>query len=143
MAVLFTSSVAQQSDPWASLSLLLGTTGPAETLEPSTMQGVAVRHLRYDVDLDLSVERAPTDQQEALLSQVSDLKRQGIAPGFVAEVWLDADDLIRRAEYRLVLPGSAGGGFMVLWYEFSDFGLEVDLPNIRDRDVVDIEDVEL
>lgn len=142
-AALFADSVSQQSDPWASLSLLLGATGPAETLEPTTMDGVAVRHLRFDVNLDLSVERAPEDQREALLRQVSDLKTQGIDPDFTAEVWLDDDDLIRRAQYELVMPATAGGGFMVLWYEFSDFGLEVDLPKIRARDVVDIEDVEL
>ena len=141
-AQLFTDALAQSSDPWASLSLLLGATGPAETLPATTLDGIEVRHLRFTVDLDLSVERAPASQRDALLIQVADLRSQGIPSEFQADVWVDADDQIRRAQYEFAMPPLAGGGFMVLWYEFSDFGLEFELPNIRKRDIVDIEDVE-
>lgn len=140
---IFAAAVAGQSDPWSSLSILLGTTGPAEELPATTLQGVAVRHLRLDLDLDLALERAPAEHRDQLLVQIADFQEQGIGSELTAEIFVDEDDRIRRAEYDFPLPPLRGGGVLALWYEFSDFGIEVELPEIADDEVVDIEDVEL
>lgn len=135
-------SVSQ--DPWSALFVLLGATGATELVETSTIDGDAVDHLRFEVDLDLAVDRAPASQRDALLVQVANMRQQAaVGSKVLADLWVDAQDRIRRAEYTLTRAPIVGGGTMQAWYEFSDFGITVELPEIPDDEIVNIEDIDL
>lgn len=142
-AVALSGAIADQSDPWSALYILYGTVGPTVTLERSIIGGVPVRHLKLTIDLDLVADRAPASARDYLLVQIAELKAQAVSPEFQAELWVDSDEHIRRAQYDLPLAPLRGGGEMALWYQFGDFGVEIELPELDPDDIVNIEDVDL
>jgi hypothetical protein len=141
-AAAFSSSLTQQADPWAAMYYLMGATAPPETLEPDTIDGEPVRHLGLRLHMDAAVERAPADARDYLLVQAENVRQQGIAPVFDAEVWVDNADRIRRVAYRFDMSSLSGGGQMVTSYDLSDLGLEVSIEPPDPADAVDIEDLE-
>ena len=137
------AAVTDQSDPWSALEILLGSTGGLEVEAPGRIGGFPVRHLRLGVDLELALDRAPTSAREYLLYQIASFGDQGFDTTFHADVFIDAANHIRRVAYDVALPEVDGGGQIVLWYEFSGFGVPVELPEIAPDQIVDIEDVDL
>ena len=143
-AVAVSGSLSQQTDPWASLSYLLGATAPPEVLEPETIVGEAVRHLRLQLDFDTAIARAPAGAtRDFLLVQADNMREKGIATEFQGDVWADGADRIRRVLYRFDLGTTLGGGQMLTSYDLSDFGRDVKVVIPDAKDVVDIEDLDL
>lgn len=142
-AAAFSGTMSQQTDPWAALYYLLGATAPPEVLGPDTIDGEPVRKLRLQLDLDTAVERAPARARDYLLVQADNMRQQGIAPAFEADLWVDDADRIRRVAYRFDMSTLKGGGQMTMGYDLSDFGLPIKITVPDPKDVVDIETLDL
>jgi hypothetical protein len=144
LAAQITRLMSSQADPWSGLYLLRGVTAPAREVEPAMIDGTRLRHLLLRLDLDRAVERATGATRDYLVARVHELITAGVAAAFDAEVWIDEEDRIRRAVYRMAVSPLKGGGEMILDYDITDIGavVEIDIPAGTD-DVVDIEDLKL
>jgi hypothetical protein len=142
-AVAVAGSLAGQTDPWAGLYLLLGAIAPPEELGRTANDGVAVRHLRMQVDVDLAVLRAPDSARDYLLAASAGFRDQGLGSEWTTDVWVDDANRIRRAEYRIDFPEIKGGGTMTLVYRAFDFNEVTGLAIPDPKDVVDVEDLVL
>jgi hypothetical protein len=118
-----------QSDPTQALDLLRGA-GDFEVVGHDEVRGVETTHYRGTIDLEKAVENAPADAQD----QARQLFEQSGLSTVPAEIWVDADGLVRQLEFTEKLPGVS----MKVHEELYDFGAEVDTAPPPADQVLDI-----
>ncbi|MFN0088786.1 MAG: hypothetical protein ACKVWR_00730 [Acidimicrobiales bacterium] len=103
-----------QSDPRAFLGFLRGGRAEVETVGPDTVRGIATQHLRVTLGVEdlrvLLADHAFSAEEAGTLAEL--LNPLASAPGetgFVLEVWVDDEDLVRRMDLDLTIAEPASG----------------------------------
>lgn len=143
-------------DPADNLRALEGNVTTAQQDGSEQVDGEDTDRYRLVIDLEASAEDASDEVSDAL----QDLVERTGAQELEMWVWVDEDDLIRRVQYELDLDqvrvdeddvddgtnGDAGSveadpeGTLLVTFDYSDFGLEVDIELPADEDIVDIDE---
>lgn len=116
------------ADPTQLLSVLRGITDHVEEVGSGEVRGVPTTRYRATVDLARAIDQAPSDEREALRSQLEELDAS-LQPVPV-EVWIDDEGLPRRIVMDFgALASSAMGadGTATMTMELFDYGEEVDI----------------
>jgi hypothetical protein len=133
------SGPRQVQDPMWQLDALAGANEDAVLVADSEVPAVTAAHSRLTVDLRRASERLttglllPAQPRRRLLRRPTDQRWQASVP---AEVWIDADGLVRRISIA-TLAHATRPGEHTLWFitEFDDFGVaaEISIPAARDQ----------
>lgn len=140
-ATSFLSLTEGQNDFTLVMYMLFGAQGPVRQLQPSTIDGVASTHYGFTVDMDLAPDEAPDEVREHLLDMAANLRASSVSRTLDAEVWIGEDGLIHRQDLVYEVGRSGGGGTMHVVYDYSEFGLALNLPIPDETDVVRLEDL--
>jgi hypothetical protein len=138
----FSGLSSGQNDASLLLYFLFGTTGDVEEVGAESVDGAETTRYSSTVDLTRALTEAPAEVREALQFNLDQLETQGVETRLEADVWIDADQLIRRVSYVYRLSDTAGGGQMVTTVNLSDFGVPVELEIPDPHDVVDVTEVQ-
>lgn len=136
------------SDPSQALGLLRGASDDVEEVGEEQVRGDTTTHYRLTVDLERAQEQAPDDAKAYIRQQIETL---GVTELGV-EVWLDADDVLRRQSYTVVLsqaelpgaselPEGALPTAIATTLEFYDFGTEVAVEAPAEGEYTDVSDL--
>lgn len=125
-------AAATSFDLGGQLALLTAGSADPELLGEETVRNVATTHYRVEVDLAAAIERAEPED-------VPPLEQIAAATGsyrFPLELWIDAEDRVRRLRYNLAIPTpgeedpsdeTAAATRYATQVEYFDFGVEVDV----------------
>jgi hypothetical protein len=134
----FRSLSTGQNDASLLLYFLLGATGEVSEVGNEEVGGVATTHYSLTADLQKALDEAPAEVQAPLEENVGALEASGIETRLEAEVWIDDEQLIRRAAYVYELSDASGGGQILTTVSFSDFAEPVELDIPARADVIDV-----
>jgi hypothetical protein len=134
----FRSLSTGQNDASLLLYFLLGATGEVSEVATEEIDGVATTHYSLTADLDDALAEAPAEVQSPLEENVAALEASGIETRLEADVWIDDEQLIRRAAYVYELSDASGGGQILTTVSFSGFGEPVELDIPARADVIDV-----
>ena len=128
-------------DPTQAVRQLEAVTGDVERVGREDVRGVATTHYRATVDLrryaDLVAPAERVDARDAI-ERLIDATGVSRVP---VDVWVGADDLVRRLAQKLPLKASGGPRAIEQRFEFYDFGAEVDIDVPGADEVVRVSDL--
>jgi len=145
----FTGGVGggSESDPAQFLTFLRSVSGSIDEVGTEDVRGAATRHLRATIDLTKLADRAPAAEREKIRKLLTSLGEGDGKGGLPVDVWIDADNRVRRIQVRTDLSSAAGGsapqGSLELTIEFFDFGAPVDVTPPPADQVIDARDLGL
>ena len=113
-----------QSDPTQMLTYLRATSGKIEKVGNEKVRGVETTHYRAQVDLDRVADQAPTNLRRTFRTSIRSLERELGTHTVPVDVWIDANDLVRRLQEHVSVAGSGKIDFTV---DFYDFGTPVSI----------------
>ena len=117
------------TDPAQLLASLRGMSDDIAEVGTEDVRGVPTTHLAGTVEVARALERVPAAQRGRLEAQLETLG--AAAAGIPVDVWIDADDLVRRFQIDLskVVQGSGGGarGSATMTLELFDYGEPVSI----------------
>jgi hypothetical protein len=101
---------------------LRGVSDEVQTVGTETVRGVSTTHYHADVDLARAVHRAPTAQRAKVRKETAALGKHG-----TVEVWLDAQNLLRRVAMTVDFPVAPGHpeGSATMRFDVFDYGVGV------------------
>jgi hypothetical protein len=112
------------TDPADLLASLTAISSSVTKLGTTTIRGVRVTGFRVDIDPAKAAARVPRWERAGFLGFTASL-----GPGTIpVDVWVDGQNLVRRVQLSLHLPGGAGasaGASLVQATDFYDFGVPV------------------
>lgn len=142
-------------DPADNLRVLEGNVIAAQREGTEQVDGEQTDVVRLVIDLEASAEDASDEVNDALVDMV---QRTG-ARELEMWVWLDGDDLIRRVRYELDLDQvrvddddidadadtveADPSGVLLVTFDYSDFGADVDIELPDDENIIDIDEDEI
>jgi hypothetical protein len=138
---------SQPSDPTQTLGYLRGASSQITRVGHEAVRGVATTHYRATVDLNKAAASLGPDPRAALRQLID---RLGLKPTFPVDVWIDAQDRVRRMhlvqEFSPAAPaGSAPAtslpSSVELTMELFDFGTAVSVQPPPPDQVTDISDL--
>ena len=128
-------------DPTQAMRQLKAVSGKVETIGREDVRGVSTTHYRATVDLrrfpDL-VPRADRAAARAAVDQLIDVTGAGTVP---VDVWIGADDRVRRLAQKLSLDAGGASSAIEQRFEFYDFGAKVDIRVPDPGKVTDVGDL--
>lgn len=137
----FAALTTGRNDNSLALYYLFGATGLVQEPAPQEINGVVMRYLRFDVDLELAAQRTTGDTREVILDNVAELRVNGVDRTVLAEAWIGPDGLVYRLVYVYALGRQSGGGALGATYDFSLYGSPVDLALPDPSMVVNLDDL--
>jgi hypothetical protein len=114
-----------QSDPTQMLAYLRAASGEVKKVGEEKIRGVDTTHYSAEVDLDRVADQAPTNLRKSFRASIRSLERGLGTHTIPVDVWVDADDLVRRLEEHLPVAGN--GGKIDFGVDFYDFGTPVSI----------------
>jgi hypothetical protein len=128
--------VGGRSNPIEVLAYL-DAAGPVEVLGTERVRGVETTHYRGEVDFARYADVLEEDDEDAakrIRNLVDEAGGRLIVP---LDVWVDADDRVRRESYELSIANDFS---MKTTMELYDFGVDVDV-EVPEGDVTDLTDI--
>jgi hypothetical protein len=130
-------------DPSVNLQLLRGVTDDVQAHGETELEGENVQH--YDVIVD--VERAAAQADPDARAAVSDIAEQTGSTTVAMEVWIDADDRIRRIAHTVDLSQAdvfaaeaTAGGTIDITIDLYDFGEPVEISGPAEGEILDVDE---
>jgi hypothetical protein len=129
-------SLAQGSDPRATLAYLRSLAGELTRVGTEDVRGVPTTHYFAVIDWQKALERAAQDaNQPGLLDQIQGLG--GLAQNIPVDVWVDADNLVHRMTMDFSASSGSQQATASLSLELFDYGEPVVIEIPAADDVVD------
>lgn len=110
----------QATDPTAMLDQLHGVTDDIDDLGEEVIDGITTTHYRATISRDTVIANTPEDSRAGVESL---LESSGFPETYAVEVWIDADNLVR----RMATVISTQGIDMTATITWSDYGAPVDI----------------
>jgi hypothetical protein len=129
------AQLGSSNEPTSGLELLTGAED-VEQVGHDEVGGAATTHYRATVDLRKAVEEAGAVTDRAQFEQFAELLGDGRVD---VDVWLDAEDRVRRMRYEQPMPGDDAPSATVT-VELSDFGTKEQVEVPAPADVTDVTD---
>ncbi len=126
---------SESSNPVDGLEALRGVSSDVTEVGTETLRGVETTHYRATIDLAKALADAPAGARDG----ARDLLERAGAPTIPVDVWLDAQDRVRK--YTMQVDGAAFGSessSVAVTYEFYDFGAPVDVSAPPADEVADL-----
>lgn len=126
-------------DPRELLEVLKAASAEIETLGREELHGVETTHYRVLIDPREYAKRATAGKSEELFSLVGELGAQPRLTTVPADVWLDADGLVRKLSLEISAspPGSSGSSGASIAFELWDYREDVEIEPPPPSEVVD------
>jgi hypothetical protein len=152
-AELLGDSAAQQlmggtnsNDPAAMLEQLRGTADSVEEVGSSEIRGVQTTHYRAMVDANKALEELRAlAGDDGVADEMIELAASMYKTPYAVDVWIDADNLVRRMSFTLETTGEGSTPGMAglkttMTMDYFDYGKPVDIAIPDDSDVTDWSD---
>lgn len=110
----------QATDPTAMLDQLHGVTDDIEDLGEEVIDGITTTHYRATISRDAVIANTPEDSRAGVESL---FESSGFPATYAVEVWIDADNLVRRMATAMSMQGIDIAA-TITW---SDYGAPVDI----------------
>lgn len=126
---------SESSNPVDGLEALRGVSSDVTEVGTETLRGVETTHYRATIDLAKALADAPAGARDG----ARDLLERAGTPTIPVDVWLDAQDRVRK--YTMQVDGSSFGAessSVAVTYEFYDFGAPVDVSAPPADEVADL-----
>ena len=123
---------SESSNPVDGLEALRGVSSDVTEVGTETVRGVETTHYRATIDLAKALADAPADARDG----AQDLLDRAGTPTIPVDVWLDAQDRVRK--YTMQLDSESNGATVAVTYEFYDFGAPVDVTAPPADEVADL-----
>ncbi len=126
---------SESSNPVDGLEALRGVSSDVTEVGTDTLRGVETTHYRATIDLAKALADAPPEAR----ADARELLDDAGAPTIPVDVWLDAQDRVRK--YTMQVDGAAFGSersTVAVTYEFYDFGAPVDVSAPPADEVADL-----
>ena len=128
-------------DPTQAVRQLTAVSGEVKTIGREDVRGVATTHYRATVDLRRSPDLVPAADRAAARAAIDRLIEMTGGSPVPVDVWIGADDRVRRLSQKLSLTAAGGPSAIEQRFEFYDFGTKVDI-DVPDADeVTDVTDL--
>jgi len=128
-------------DPTQAVRQLKAVSADVKTVGREEVRGVATTHYRATVDLRRYADLVPAADRAAARASIDRFTAETGASRVPVDVWIGADDLVRRLAQKLSLDASGGPSAIEQRFEFYDFGAQVDI-RVPDADeVTDVTDL--
>jgi len=126
---------SESSNPVDGLEALRSVSSDVTEVGTETLRGVETTHYRATIDLAKALADAPAGARDG----ARDLLERAGTPTIPVDVWLDAQDRVRK--YTMQVDGAAFGSessSVAVTYEFYDFGAPVDVSAPPADEVADL-----
>jgi hypothetical protein len=111
-----------QSNPAQLLEFLKGSKGGVQKIGPDQVRGVPTTRYRGAIDLAKFVDQVPDQFRSQARSMVEQLTQKTGVSSFPVEVWVDAQNRVRRFDMSLTLSESGQGLTVAMQVEMFDYG---------------------
>lgn len=122
----------QATDPTAMLDQLHGVTDDIDDLGEEVIDGITTTHYRATISQDAVIAKTPEDSRAGVENL---LETSGFPETYAVEVWIDADNLVRRMTMAMSMPQYDQATTITL----SDYGAPVDI-QVPTESIIDYPD---
>jgi hypothetical protein len=133
---------ANGANPAATLEQLRGAADSVEEVGSEDIRGVPTTHYRASIDARKALEELRQFADGALAEEVIEAAADMYKSPYVVDVWIDADNLVRRISYTLEateneLMPEMSGLKTSMTMDYFDYGKPVDITIPDDSEVTD------